>query len=68
MVVQIGSTNLETLGFTPKLSSAEAMVTGKVPADDLEKKATAIAGSIPLAIFRGFNPRTNKIIGRIINI
>ena len=68
MVVQIGRTNLETRLSTLRLSSAEAMVTGSVPADDLENKATANAGSIPFAILNGFKPRNKRITGRTMNI
>ena len=68
IVVQIGRTNLETLLSTLRLSSADAIVTGRVPADDFEKSATAKAGSIPLAILNGFKPLSKRIAGRIMNI
>ena len=68
MVVQIGSTKRETLGLTLQLSSAEAMVTGKVPADDFEKKATTKAGNMPLATRSGFKPRLTKKPGSTISI
>ena len=68
IVVQIGSTKRETLLSTFKLSSAEAIVTGRVPADDFENKATANAGNIPRAIFNGFKPLKSKIVGKMMNI
>ena len=68
MVVQIGSTKRETLLSTFKLSSAEAIVTGRVPAEDFENSATAKAGNIPRAILIGFKPRINRISGNTINI
>ena len=68
MVVQTGRTNLETLLSTLRLSSAEAIVTGNVPADDFEKSATINAGNMPFAIFRGFRPRMRRMSGRTMNI
>ena len=68
IVVQIGKTNLEMRLSICKLSSAEAMVTGNVPADDLENKATIKAGSMPRATFKGFRPRISSNNGRKINI
>ncbi len=49
IVVQMGNTNLATGALTPTLFSAHDSVTGRVPAEDLEKKATASAGAMPLA-------------------
>ena len=68
MVVQTGSTNLETRLSTLRLSSAEAIVTGRVPADDLENRATIRAGNMPLATLRGLRPRITRRSGRTMNI
>ena len=65
MVVQIGSTKRDTFLFTSRLSSAEAIVTGNVAAEDFENSATARAGSIPLKILIGFSPERRRIIGSI---
>ena len=46
IVVQIGRTKRETVGFTLRFFSAEANVTGKVPAELFVKSATATAGAI----------------------
>ena len=50
MVVHNGKTKLATLYFIPSLCSAHCMVTGKVAADDFEKKASDKAGNAPLNV------------------
>ena len=66
MVVQIGSTKRETVGLTLLFFSAQAIVTGKVPADDLEKNATNRALDIFLAVRKGLIRRINKNNGNTI--
>ena len=46
IVVQIGRTKRETRGLTLRRASAEASVTGSVPAELFVKSATAMAGAI----------------------
>ena len=62
MVVQIGSTKREIFGLTWQLFSAEAIVTGKVPAEDFEKKATAKAGNMPRKMRNGFKPSLRSLL------
>ena len=64
MVVQIGSTKRETALLTFKFCSAEAMVTGRVPAELLVNRATATAGDIFLNTSIGFRPLASRKIGR----
>ncbi|CUQ25354.1 Uncharacterised protein [Bacteroides xylanisolvens] len=64
MVVQIGSTKRETAGFAFRFFSAEASVTGSVPAELLVKRATAMAGDIFLKTSIGFSPRARRKSGR----
>ena len=68
IVVHIGSTKRETFSLTPRFTSAQRMVTGRVPALDLEKNATVRAGSIPLKTRSGLMPRSSKRAGRITSI
>ena len=68
IVVQIGRTKPETLLRTRMFSSAQRIVTGSVPAEDFEKKATVKAGSIARKVFTGEIPFTRRIAGRITKI
>ena len=60
IVVQIGSTNRDTLGSTPSLFSAEDRVTGRVAAELLVNSAITTAGAIALKTLRGFIPLTKR--------
>ena len=64
MVVQIGSTKRETALLTFIFCSAEAIVTGRVPAELLVNRATATAGDIFLNTSIGFRPLASRKIGR----
>lgn len=64
IVVQIGRTKRETFGLTFRLTSAEASVTGSVPAELLVNSATAMAGDIFLKTASGFRPRASRKSGR----
>ena len=68
MVVHIGSTKRETLSLTPRLTSEQRMVTGNVPADDFEKKATVKAGNMPLKTRIGLMPRSKRSAGSTMSI
>ena len=68
IVVQIGSTKRETGRATPTLFSAQDIVTGSVPAEDFEKKATASAGAMPLATRIGLTPRASMRSGSTTSI
>ena len=68
MVVQIGSTKRLTDDLTPQLFSAHFMVTGRVAADDFEKKATVRAVIIPLKTFKGLSFLQRRNSGRTTNI
>ena len=65
IVVQIGRTKRETVGFTLRFFSAEANVTGKVPAELFVKSATATAGAILRKTWSGLRPRTRRKSGRM---
>ena len=67
IVVQIGSTKRDT-GFRTPSFSEQAIVTGSVPAEDLEKKATMRAGNIPRATRIGLRPRARSTSGRMTSI
>ena len=64
IVVQMGRTKRATSGRTPRLSSAERIVTGRVAAELFVKRAISTAGDIALKTFRGFRPRTRRNSGR----
>ena len=66
IVVQIGKTKRDTLGLAFKFCSAQASVTGKVPAELLVNKATARAGAILRKTLSGFKPRISMIKGKMI--
>ena len=68
IVVQIGKTKRATLGETFRLFSALCIVTGKVAAEDLEKKARVKAGSMAFATLIGFRPRKRSIKGKMMSI
>ena len=60
IVVQIGSTKRETVGCTLLFCSAQAIVTGNVPAEDFEKNATKSALDIFPAVRHGLMRLTSK--------
>ena len=60
IVVQIGSTKRVTLVFNLRPFSAQLKVIGKVPADDLEKKAIIKALLMPLIVLIGFKPLRSR--------
>ena len=66
MVVQMGRTKRETLGFALRFFSAEARVTGSVPAELLVKSATAMAGDIFLNTSKGLRPLAKRKSGSTI--
>ena len=63
IVVQIGSTKRATRGFALRRVSAEASVTGSVPAELFVKSATASAGAIFLNTWMGLRPRASRNSG-----
>ncbi|GHU16624.1 hypothetical protein FACS189472_02100 [Alphaproteobacteria bacterium] len=67
MAVQRGSTNLLIRRDTPRLFSAVSIVTGSVPTDDLEKKATDNAGNMHFKETNGRILLRYKKIGKMNN-
>ncbi len=63
MVVQMGRTKRETVGFALRFFSADARVTGSVPAELLVKSATAMAGDILRNTSKGFSPLARRKSG-----
>src|SRR3990167_6967536 len=55
-LVHNGKTKRLMLGSTPNFFSAVSMVTGKVPTEDLEKKANDSAGNIFFMVENGLIP------------
>ena len=63
MVQQIGSRKRAMDGLMRMFCSADAMVTGRVAAEDLVKRATARAGDMRLKTLTGFRPRAARKSG-----
>ena len=63
MVVQMGSTKRATRLLTPSRCSALSMVTGRVAAELLVKRAISTAGIMAPSTLTGFRPRSNSSIG-----
>ena len=66
IVVQSGSKSLLIFGFIPRFFSVLAIVIGKVPDEDFEKKATANAGDTAFKVDKGLMPFAPSHRGRII--
>ena len=62
-VVQIGSTKRDTLLLTPTLCSAFSIVTGRVAAELLVKRAISTAGIMARKVLRGLMPLHSRKMG-----
>ena len=63
----MGNTNRDTVGCTLLFCSAQFIVTGSVPAEDLEKNATKSAFDILRAVLHGLIRLKSKNSGNTTN-